>query len=270
MPLRTQKPLVGTPLDWAHPLAKGLVGCWLFNEGSGDRVFDVSGNGNDGSIVGSPWSAGNSGWVLDLNGSSDYLTAPISIIQSQGSIALWIRPDYSTGDSAVHGLFGSSNEGAQNYIRCEHYSDNNWYIGWDEGGNNYRIVIAAANMPMTAGYWYFFVFTWDDTTNDSIVYLNAVEEGNNNTLTLPTLSNPLRLGGHDHPIVPAYHDGFIDQILILDYALSRQEIQWLYREPYAMFVQDMNWLWGAVAAPAAANPKGPLGHPLMGALGGPI
>ena len=35
---------------------QGLVGYWDFNEGSGDTVYDISGNGNDGTIYGATYS----------------------------------------------------------------------------------------------------------------------------------------------------------------------------------------------------------------------
>ena len=35
---------------------EGLVGYWNFNEGSGDTVYDLSGNGNDGTIFGATYS----------------------------------------------------------------------------------------------------------------------------------------------------------------------------------------------------------------------
>ena len=34
----------------------GLVGYWNFNEGSGNTVTDLSGNGNNGTISGATWS----------------------------------------------------------------------------------------------------------------------------------------------------------------------------------------------------------------------
>ena len=34
----------------------GLVGYWNFNEGSGNTVTDLSGNGNNGTINGATWS----------------------------------------------------------------------------------------------------------------------------------------------------------------------------------------------------------------------
>jgi len=59
MPNWTQKPRLGTPLNHSHPLAGGLVGCWVMNEGSGTLVKDSSGHGNDGVFTNPKWVAGN-------------------------------------------------------------------------------------------------------------------------------------------------------------------------------------------------------------------
>lgn len=53
------KPNVGARINFAHPLARGLVGCWLFNEGGGSRVFDLSGRNNQGYFLGSPTRVGD-------------------------------------------------------------------------------------------------------------------------------------------------------------------------------------------------------------------
>ena len=44
---------MSSPLTGNEP---GLVGYWNFNEGSGNTVTDLSGNGNDGTINGATWS----------------------------------------------------------------------------------------------------------------------------------------------------------------------------------------------------------------------
>lgn len=36
----TSKPPAGSSIDWSHPLAKGMVGCWLFNEGGGRSAIN--------------------------------------------------------------------------------------------------------------------------------------------------------------------------------------------------------------------------------------
>jgi len=35
------KPPVGSQIDWGHPLSRGLVGCWLMNEGGGKRTLNL-------------------------------------------------------------------------------------------------------------------------------------------------------------------------------------------------------------------------------------
>ena len=52
----------------------GLVGVWLFDEGSGDIVIDSSGNGLDGQIVGDPqWVNGAFDKALEFDGVDDYV-----------------------------------------------------------------------------------------------------------------------------------------------------------------------------------------------------
>jgi len=68
------KPTRGIRLNKSHPLARGLVGCWLFNEGSGGQVYDLSGNGGDGTITGAVWSAGKFGSALDFDGGTDVIS----------------------------------------------------------------------------------------------------------------------------------------------------------------------------------------------------
>lgn len=37
-----QKPPAGSMIDWGHPLAQGLIGCYLMNEGGGNKVFNLA------------------------------------------------------------------------------------------------------------------------------------------------------------------------------------------------------------------------------------
>ena len=50
-----------------------LVAYWGFDEGSGDTVFDSSGNGNDGTIVAGEWGQGKFGPALNFNGQDNYV-----------------------------------------------------------------------------------------------------------------------------------------------------------------------------------------------------
>ena len=59
MPLWTNwytKPPIGTGINWSHPLAWGLVGAWVFNEGMGTTVYNAASGGtsNNGVFHGGP------------------------------------------------------------------------------------------------------------------------------------------------------------------------------------------------------------------------
>lgn len=66
------KPPLGVQLDWTNPINRGLVGCWIFNEGGGTRANDLSGNGNHGLLIGN--IVPNSGFELGTSTPSDWGT----------------------------------------------------------------------------------------------------------------------------------------------------------------------------------------------------
>jgi len=77
--LRTQttsliKPPAGTPLQRSHPLAKGLLGAWLLNEGSGKQILDTAG-GNIGTLE-SLQAGNNAVWGKTVIGPSIKITDP--------------------------------------------------------------------------------------------------------------------------------------------------------------------------------------------------
>ncbi len=69
------KPVLGSQLNLGSHLARGLVGCWLFNEGSGNKVFDLSGNGNTGIFASNTaWGSGKFGSTVVFSGSGDIIS----------------------------------------------------------------------------------------------------------------------------------------------------------------------------------------------------
>jgi len=84
-----------------------LVGHWTLDDGSGTTITDISGNGNDGTLVDNPtwditWIPGITGSALEFfglgvpGGGGDYFDCgsdPSLNMTGPISIALWIRPD---------------------------------------------------------------------------------------------------------------------------------------------------------------------------------
>ena len=68
----TEKPPPGAQIDWGHPLARGLVGCWLFHEGAGSSLANLCGDyGRATPTGGIAWR----GLAARLDGTTGYALA---------------------------------------------------------------------------------------------------------------------------------------------------------------------------------------------------
>jgi hypothetical protein len=78
--MHTSKPPPGTLVDWAHPLAQGLIGAWLFNEGAGVLVNDATGMGHNGVVTtpdaATQWQGGPLGTEFYVGGTSGHVLVP--------------------------------------------------------------------------------------------------------------------------------------------------------------------------------------------------
>jgi len=98
-------------INRSHPLARGLVGAWAFEDGGGSVLKDISGRGNDGTIVNSPsWINTAHGGALDFTGgtNTDYIDlgnkADFKPAANQGiSFSAWARPDTLSGWDCLYG-----------------------------------------------------------------------------------------------------------------------------------------------------------------------
>ena len=130
------------------PLAKGLVGYWRFDEGSGAKTADGSGNGIEGVLKGDPtWTHGRLGRAVRLTGSQSIefprFREPVNKDRriENLSVAYWLRTN-RYGDAYV-----GKSQGNPNYGQNRH----NWYFnvwtnrsGWsiachDNGGGAYAM-----------------------------------------------------------------------------------------------------------------------------------
>ena len=82
--------------DTTLALDPSLVGWWKLDEGSGLVASDSSGNGNNGTIGGSPlWvAAGKLDGAIEFNGTDCYINVgngPSLQIRDEITIAFWIK-----------------------------------------------------------------------------------------------------------------------------------------------------------------------------------
>ncbi len=237
------KPPRGIQLNRSHPLARGLVGCWLMNENGGNKVFDLSNNRNTGSLTNVTWTPGG---VTIAASVSRIVSAASGFNASEGSIEMLVKPTWNYNDGIPHQF-------------------------WDTyGGANARFIlrkVAGGNTELLTNTTSrgTFVYAWAANT----LYHVVLNWGTNELYVNKSLVHTFTAGGlgprattlyiGDHASYANYaFSGNIYYFCVRNRALSATEIAWLYREPFAMFegisvgkllaVGAAVWLAGSAAA----------------------
>ena len=235
---RQLKPSRGARLNRTHPLARGLVGCWIFNEGSGDKVYDLSGYGNHGTLTNmdpaTDWVGGKHGWALDFDGSNDYVdTADAPFQLANGTFEAWAYAD----DIDTHYLASKDLSG---------YHDDFWLyligssphilqFGIDSGSTEYK-VDSDAEFPLTT--WTHIAVVWG--SGGMKMYIDGVLQADTDSHTGGVVAN-----GRNFVIGAgkgnAYNwDGLIGLARIYNRGLSPAEVALLHDEPFCMFEEPVS------------------------------
>jgi len=230
-----QKPWLGQQVDRSHPCAKGLVACWLMNEGTGNQIQDLSGNRNNGILTNDVWwVAGKFGSALDFEGTTDHVNCGNSSLfdfnATDGfSVSCWFKADTVSGDHTVVGKAASA-----------------WFLNVWNDDIQFRIetsgdAIDTYNVGTNAFQvekWYHLVGVAKGTTAwayvNGVLAASGVGSGTYNT----DAASPVLIGANT--ITGQYDfDGIIDNVLIYNRALSATEIALLYREPFCFMADDL-------------------------------
>ena len=247
-----QKPVLGNWINWGNPLSNSLVGYWLMNEGGGNKVYDSSGNRNNGTLSGPDWIAGKFGPALDIN-SGDVITVPNSAvlnITAKLSLCAWVKIEVIPGASETYGVICKASNIATDEVQ---YS---WTIGqfgpsdsllnfvYKSGGSWYPHVSTSA---LGLNVWYHIVATYDGTNVK--IYINGVLDN-----TIGAGTSTLSTSSHDVLFGTSRTDGYyaedlqIDNTCIFNYALSAFEVAQLYSDPFGMLRPSFNlFLYGGIS-----------------------
>ena len=228
------KPRLGTPLYKGHRLAKGLVGCWLMNEGGGEEIYDLSGNGNHGTLVADThWVSCKYGPCLDFDGTGDYVNIPYdsSLDNPDGfTLMAWAKSDIlGSSYSDVGFVMDIGNlRGSGIGIFLNSSTDKIEVYAHDNTASDASV---ADNTLDTD--WHFYAGTWDNST--LLLYVDGVKQSDESSPSSGTIdNNPLRIGSQSKS-ADRYWLGLIDNVKIYNRALSPSEIQQHYCDPFAMF-----------------------------------
>ena len=245
-----------------HWATKGLVGLWLFNEGSGNKVFDLSGNGQTGTITGASWGSGQLGSILDFGTSGDtYYAQSAKNIGISGSANRTLIVRFRTTDTTNAMYMAGWGTDAGSLQEFTILRDAN-----DATNDVVRIAINGGNRlwdwptsDFANGNWHTIAVVLNGTnTSDIIGYGEGVPLtiSSTNDQTLNTLNNQFMVGAFPVGLKNPFAGG-ISYVIIYDRDLSASENALLHREPFCMFERDPIELW--VGATSVGVPVGAAG-----------
>ena len=235
------KPPKGAMLNRGHPYARGLVGLWLMNEGGGNTVADLSGNGNTGSLVAAPlFVGGKFGPALSFNGLNNGNGNRVDIGDlnnaTEGitalSILLWARTPLTACPYTQYLINKTS--GADTFRIWWGTNESVFYDVYNDSAQSGQGAYTDAFESDSEYHQCVGVYNGTDVR----MYYDSKIGSNIGALTGLTRSDAgiARIGG-----LSGYNawNGQIDHVMIYNRALSATEILNLYRNPFCMFEVDL-------------------------------
>lgn len=196
--------------------ADGLVFAMTFEEGSGDQINDLSGNGNHGEVVGNvDWGAGSNGGGFHLDGATHIVVPnaePLSSLTHPMTVGCWINPDEVGGWRSIIEMDGAAG----------------WKIGTHSSGDvvvwtTYHVKDFAATTSIVAGEWTHIAATWDGA--EALIYVNGELDASVAGGGVIDVSGEPSLDiGYRRTSESSWYMGNIDDVFIYDKVLSQQEL----------------------------------------------
>lgn len=234
------KPPQSARLNTGNPLADKLVACYLFNEGSGAKVFDSSGRGHHGTLTGGfTWTVGKYGRAVELDGTDGHIVIAdsddFSPERSPFSISAWVyMTDATNFYIASKGVLATDGEWL-----LRSYSDNKLYfLLYDLSQTAYIGRYYNESMAGFEKQWVHVVATYDGgTLNEGIkLYFKGGRVDDNDYtsgtfVAVENLDHDVWLGRYS----TTYAEGLIDSLMIWRRVLTPSDIARLYAKPFCMF-----------------------------------
>lgn len=231
------KPARGIRINRSHPLARNLTGCWLFNDGAGQYVYDTGTYRKAGSFLGDPplWKPGLHGHCIQFDGSEECIDIGTSkfgldVTNELSVVAL-------VNQHASHSGIIFARSAFVRPVKLETYPSGKFrfYVYTDSDD----CLLVSSSVHATDGSeWCHVAGTWKQY--DGRIYVNGSlensESSSNGNLSFVSDSQPVGIGGTYEAGSYRYcYQGATEYVFIFNHVLSADEIKSLYREPFAMF-----------------------------------
>jgi len=225
----------------SHWSTTGLVGFWLFHEGAGGVVHDLTGYGNHGTLTNmdpaTDWVVGEHGPALDFDGSDDYArvaddpSLDVSAVTIGGIVkcGTMVSDGYIVskrdGGTCAWGLWIESGAGRANLIGGQ--TTSNLYSA-SNVGTSLRHVAAT----LTAG-------------GSATIYIDGVEDATGDITPCDSESVDVYIGARGDGAGGAIRvlDGRLELAYVYARALSAAEVRALYEQPLLPLQPRTLGLW---------------------------
>jgi hypothetical protein len=252
------KPAPGCSINWGHSLARGLVGCWLLNEGSGIRATN-SANPNLASGTANrtiKWSSQGPDFLGDTTSGAtqDFFTCDDPLVTT-GMFSAFTRATLRTYQTTVNSPDWNQNtvwDSRGTVLSTELHGIGvighkaTAYFNWtgDIAAGNRSFLQDTADFPL--GVPRSFGCTYDQGTfalwEHGVLITSAARSyaAQNTTQTA--------IGRFRRDAVRGLWNGTIEYVYVWNRALTPNEVAWLAAEPYCMIappVPDHVWWFTA-------------------------
>lgn len=235
-------------------ISNDLIAYWNFNESQGSSVYDSSGLGNTGSIMGATRVNGISGNALDFDGINDYVVVADKpsqqITTDQLSISLWFNLQQDVGNAQKRLICKQEYDNTGNAWGLEFFgeglygSPGNQLVFHDSTGTAAYNCYSGALVETDK--WYHVVVV--DNAGQISFYLNGgLVHSSNQGYGIPSnIPAEIMIGRTCYNPWGAtmYFDGLIDEVRLYNRPLNTGEIQELYLtpEPATIFLASIGFL----------------------------
>lgn len=230
------KPTSGARLNYTHPLARGIIGAWMFLEGGGIVTKDLA-SGNYANLnTGVNWSGGKNGKALHFDGSSGFLFVNAaddtnsSILLGAGNksyaLETLVKPITTNTDGCVIAFGAASLSHAVS-------------INADVSGNVYSVHFSndhAFAQPWLLNQWNHVIISYDAGQALETLYFNGQLSETWAPSALNIVNKDTYHIGKASWTTALIGEAFIEYIRIYNRPILPTEAMQLYLEPYSMIL----------------------------------
>jgi uncharacterized repeat protein (TIGR01451 family) len=203
----------------------GLIGHFKMDEGSGNRLLDVSGYGNDADIVGNPaWTPGAKNLALDLADGTHAVVSDQAALDATTALTIsaWIQPVNQVNQAIVSRATGAIDGYTLGLSSSTATAPGTVFFGFNQATSGELYQLNSISQYPVGGYsWMHVAATYDGTMMR--MFINGVEE---TSMPGPAAiaANPVNLGIGAHGDGSLVFQGVIDDVKMFGRALSAEEI----------------------------------------------